>query len=270
VNFLPSANLGLAALALDQEKLVDAADLVDRYLRTFPPEDWMERAAGLELAIQVNLRLGDVDKATRALIELKASAAAIGTGPFQASVWFGEGLLAACKGEYALAKGHFEDAIDRWTQTGSPFEAAHACLELARTLFALGRADAALEQARRASDILASLGAERATARARTLLAELRNALCTQPDEVDGLDLQTAGAPPTHFPLVASLPSQRLSPRELEVLRLVAQGLSNQKIADHLVLSQHTIHRHMANILTKLGLPSRAAATAYAAQHGLL
>src|SRR5215469_1313319 len=97
--------------------------------------------AGLELAIQVNLRLGDVQKATRALIELKASAAAIGTGPFQASVWFGEGLLAACRGEYTLAKSLFEDAIDRWTQTGSPFEAANAGLELARTLLALSRAD---------------------------------------------------------------------------------------------------------------------------------
>jgi len=270
VDFLPSANLGLAALALDQEKLVDAADLVDRYLRAFPPEDWMERAAGLELAIQAHVRLGDVDKATKAFIELKASAAAIGTGPFQASAWFGDGLLAAGRGDYVLAKSLFEDAIDRWTQTGSPFETAHACLELARTLFALNRADAAFAQARRASDILASLGAERATTRARTLLAELRNALCTQPDKANRLDLQTASASPLPAPPVASLPSQRLTPRELEVLRLAAQGLSNQKIADHLVLSQHTIHRHMANILTRLGLPSRAAATAYAARHGLL
>jgi LuxR family transcriptional regulator, maltose regulon positive regulatory protein len=175
-----------------------------------------------------------------------------------------------CERMYEVATTGACGCLQRRLCTGSPFETAHACLELARTLFALGRADAAIEQARRASDILASLGAERATARARTLLAALRNALCTQPDEAGGLDLQTASASPLHSPLVASLPSQRLSPRELEVLRLAAQGLSNQKIADHLVLSQHTIHRHMANILTKLGLPSRAAATAYAAQHGLL
>jgi DNA-binding NarL/FixJ family response regulator len=61
-----------------------------------------------------------------------------------------------------------------------------------------------------------------------------------------------------------------LSRREVEVLRLVAQGLSNQEIAARLVLSKHTVHRHISNILTKLDLPSRAAAAIYAARHDLL
>ena len=58
--------------------------------------------------------------------------------------------------------------------------------------------------------------------------------------------------------------------RELEVLRLVAKGLNNGEIAERLVLSPHTVHRHMANVRTKLRLPSRAAAVAYAARVGLL
>jgi DNA-binding CsgD family transcriptional regulator len=61
-----------------------------------------------------------------------------------------------------------------------------------------------------------------------------------------------------------------LSARELEVLRLVAAGLSDAEIADQLVLSPHTVHRHVANIRTKLGLPSRAAAAAHAARIGLI
>ena len=61
-----------------------------------------------------------------------------------------------------------------------------------------------------------------------------------------------------------------LSARELEVLRLVAAGLSDAEIAQRLVLSPHTVHRHVANIRTKLRLPSRAAAAAHAARSGLL
>jgi pimeloyl-ACP methyl ester carboxylesterase/DNA-binding CsgD family transcriptional regulator len=61
-----------------------------------------------------------------------------------------------------------------------------------------------------------------------------------------------------------------LTGRETEVLRLVAAGLSNREIASSLVLSQHTVHRHVANILRKLGQPSRAAATAHAARAGLI
>jgi DNA-binding CsgD family transcriptional regulator len=62
----------------------------------------------------------------------------------------------------------------------------------------------------------------------------------------------------------------RLTPRELEVLGLIAQGLSDKEAAVQLGLSEHTIHRHVTNILTKTGLPSRAAAVAQATRQGLL
>jgi DNA-binding NarL/FixJ family response regulator len=61
-----------------------------------------------------------------------------------------------------------------------------------------------------------------------------------------------------------------LTPRELDVLKLVAQGLTNPDIARHLVLSEHTVHRHLANILRKLSLSSRAAAAAWGARTGLI
>jgi DNA-binding CsgD family transcriptional regulator len=61
-----------------------------------------------------------------------------------------------------------------------------------------------------------------------------------------------------------------LTPREVEVLSLVAQGMSNREVADALVLSEKTVARHLANIFTKLGVSSRTAAAAFAYEHGLV
>ena len=61
-----------------------------------------------------------------------------------------------------------------------------------------------------------------------------------------------------------------LTPREREVLALVAQGLTNRQVAERLVVSEHTVHRHVTNTLRKLDLPSRTAAAAHAARAGLL
>jgi pimeloyl-ACP methyl ester carboxylesterase/DNA-binding CsgD family transcriptional regulator len=80
---------------------------------------------------------------------------------------------------------------------------------------------------------------------------------------VDRPEVELAPAPPPAA-------DTDLSARELEVLRLVAAGLSDAEIAERLVLSPHTVHRHVANIRTKLRLPSRAAAVAYAARRGLV
>jgi DNA-binding NarL/FixJ family response regulator len=61
-----------------------------------------------------------------------------------------------------------------------------------------------------------------------------------------------------------------LTPRELQVLRLVAAGRTNKAIAAELVVSERTIDRHVSNIFTKLRVPSRAAATAFAYEHRLV
>ena len=61
-----------------------------------------------------------------------------------------------------------------------------------------------------------------------------------------------------------------LTPRERDVLKHVAQGQSNKDIAQRLVLSEHTVHRHLANILRKLDLSSRAAAAAWGVRAGLV
>jgi DNA-binding NarL/FixJ family response regulator len=68
----------------------------------------------------------------------------------------------------------------------------------------------------------------------------------------------------------ATKPADGLTPRELEVLRLVATGITNKSIAADLFLSEKTVARHVSNIFTKLDLSSRAAATAYAYEHDLV
>jgi DNA-binding NarL/FixJ family response regulator len=91
----------------------------------------------------------------------------------------------------------------------------------------------------------------------------------------DPLRMQTveAGAPPTPVPARPapriSAEAKRLSPREREILQFVARGLTNPEIAAALELSEHTVKRHVANILTKLHLSTRSAAATFAAQHGL-
>ncbi len=122
------------------------------------------------------------------------------------------------------------------------FEAEYAAghtLDLASVLAALGRQDAAAEQARVAHEAEQGMQAQRAGALA------------------GGLDAAVSGE-------AASV----LTPRELDVLKLVAQGLGNREIAARLVLSEHTVHRHLANILRKLHLSSRAAAAAWGVRTG--
>jgi DNA-binding NarL/FixJ family response regulator len=129
---------------------------------------------------------------------------------------------------------------------------ARARVELARALAALDRIDAAALEARRAIDVLTELKAELEISRARLLLDSL----------------------PQSTPASETAPRPRndsgLTVRELEVLRLVADGLTNQAIAEKLFVSDHTVHRHLANILNKLSVSSRAAAVAQAARRGLL
>jgi DNA-binding NarL/FixJ family response regulator len=118
-------------------------------------------------------------------------------------------------------------------------------IDLARSLAALGRVEDAAAEARGALDASRRLGAALDADRAEALLAE-----------VEGRPAAKASGP--------------LTDREVEVLRLVASGKTNRAIAAELVISEKTVGRHVSNIFTKLGLSSRAAATAYAYEHDLV
>ena len=115
---------------------------------------------------------------------------------------------------------------------------------------ALGRPEAAVDEARRAIDDLTPLGASLELARARAVLA--------------ALPASPAAASP------GAEDRKGLTPREVEILRLISTGLNNQAIAERLFISEHTVHRHVANTLAKLNVSSRSAAVAQAGRLGLL
>jgi DNA-binding NarL/FixJ family response regulator len=145
-----------------------------------------------------------------------------------------------------------EDALDLLASSDARFETARARLDLGAALSALGRSDQARREIEAALSDFQEMGADGECARALTMLGKLRATRATLPEAA--VDSPLGG----------------LSKRELEVLGLVAEGLTNHEIAERLVLSEHTVNRHVANILRKLGLPSRAAAASLAGRYGLV
>ena len=246
------AFLGLAELAFDRGDFRAAVDHVDRYLRRVPTQNRTDRAAGLELLVRAHAAASSLDGARTALAELTGIAAMVTTVPLKASSSLGAGWVAMASGDPDEARRHFEDAVDRFVQANAPYEVARARIDLARALASLGRIDAAAMEARRAIDVLTELKAELEISRARRLL----DSLPRDTDDADG-PARLRG-------------DNGLTAREVEVLRLVAHGLTNQAIAEKLFVSDHTVHRHLANILNKLSVSSRAAAVAQAARRGLL
>ena len=242
--------LGRAALALNQGDPQAAIDLAERFLRAIPGEAQMARAAGLELLIQAWVWRGNQTQAEAALAEFRSVVCAITTKPMRGAVRFAEGVVAANAGDYDVARRCLEDAVELWAHSGAPVETARARIELAGALAAQGRDAVAEEEIRVALKSLRRIGAAHDAARAAALLRRLQ---APQRDR--------AG-------VARSFP--RLTSRETEVLRLVARGLSNKEIAAQLVLSEHTVHRHVSNILAKFGLSSRVAAATFAAQHCIL
>ena len=247
------ALLGRAALAFDQGDAATAANLAERFLRGLPGENRLRRSTALELLALAQIALGAVEQAAQTSTELQSIATAITTEPLRAAADYVEGAVAAARGDHETALRKYEDAVDLYMRNGAPFETAQARLGLARALLLLGRIPAARQQARKALEAMQELGAAREAERAAALLRDIE----TAPHE------QIALAPGM----------ADLTPREIEILRLIAAGKSNQEIAAVLVLSVRTVERHISNIYSKIGASgavARATATAYALHHGLI
>jgi ATP/maltotriose-dependent transcriptional regulator MalT len=240
--------LGRASLAYDRGEFKTAIEWLERLLRRLSPEARTERVAALELVIRSHLALDDLTAAEKSLAELDSIATVIGSDPIRASLIFAEGLIVAARGEHEIARDRFETAIDKFERAGAALDRARLRLALARSLLALGHSDMAAQEAKTALAALDQLGAAVEAERAKAVLEE-------------------AGSSQT---LVSKERGGPLTLREIEVLQCIADGLSDKQVGSRLFLSEHTVHRHVANILGKLAVPSRAAAVRYATQQGLL
>jgi len=249
----PIASLGRAAIALDRGEARSAAELAERHLRRLPAKNRTERAAALELMIRAHAASRDapaLERARAALDELRRIAADAQTPPLRASASLASGLIALAAGDPDAARRELEDAVDLFETSGAPYEVARARLDLARALESLGRTDAAAGEVHRALEDLTRLDARLEMASAHAARDRL--------------------ASPRPATPIAAREASGLTAREIEVLRLISSGLGNQAIAERLCISEHTVHRHVANTLSKLDVASRSAAVACAARLGLL
>lgn len=255
--------IGRAFMALEQDRPRAAADLAERFLRAIPGDARIMRGPALEVLVQAWSRLGDHERARKGLMEFRRQFGAIESESMRGSLCFAEGTLAEAEGDYESAKRCFEDALDFWGRSGAIVDMTRARIELSRVLAALGRAEDARREAAAALEAAESFGAAGLARRAEALLQHAQRAS-------RGRGAASVESDSSTLTDSTPLTQPELTERQLEVLRLVAQGLTNKQIAARLVLSDHTIHRHLANIYGRLGVASRTAAAAYAVREELI
>ena len=225
---------GLAQLRLAQGR-ADAAVAAIRRAESAATAR-LDRARLLPAFVEIALTAGENDAARRACVELEQIATGYESAMLGAMVAHARGAVHLADGQPREALVVLRRAVETWHELDAPYE-------IARTRVLVG-------------DACRLLGDEEA--------ARLEH------DAARGI-FERLGAAPDLARFEASAKGEHgLSRRELEVLRLVAAGKTNREIAASLVISEHTVARHLQNIFAKLGLSSRAAATAFAFEHDLV
>jgi DNA-binding CsgD family transcriptional regulator len=230
---------GLALLRLAQGQVDAACAAVRRMLQE--TKEKRTRARLLGAAVDILLAQHDVGAARAASDELSQLAGEFAAPLVQAAAAQAAGAVALADGRADAALDRLRDAWTLWRGLDVPYEVARVRELVGLAYRALGDLDGAQLEFEAAQDTFDRLGAALDSARVAALVG-----------------------PP------ATRPSGALTGREVEVLRLVAAGKTNRAIAASLDISEKTVARHLSNIFTKLDLPSRSAATAYAYEHKLL
>lgn len=199
------------------------------------------RAKLLPAHIEIMLAVGDIEEASNACCELKEIAQRFGTDVLGATASHAQGAVELARGDLQAALISLRRAFEEWQQVEAPYEAARVRMLMGLACLALGDDDGGSLELDAARAAFEQLGAAPELARLDSLGKRARSA-----------------------------DRHGLTSRELQVLRLVVAGKTNKAIAAELFLSERTIDRHLSNILAKLDVPSRAAATAYAFTHHLL
>ena len=230
---------GLALLRLQQGRGAAALAGVARALNADPLLG--ERADLLDAACVIRLALGDVHGARDAALELRTLAERVPTSYLRAQADRALGRVLVGEERAADALPLLRRAWSAWSTVGAPYEAAATRVSAAAAARYLGDEDAAGMELAAARSVFEELGA----------LPDLQR-----------VDEAVSSAPHGS--------DDRLTPREVEVVLLLAGGLSNREIAARLFLSEHTVARHVGNVLGKLQLANRAAVTAFAYEHRMV
>jgi DNA-binding CsgD family transcriptional regulator len=231
---------GLALLRLAQGRVDAAAAATRRVLSA--TRDPLQRTRFLPAHVEVMLAASDLAEARRAADELSTLAEGFAMELLAAMACHAQGAVALAEGDARGAIDPLRRSQEVWQRVGAPYVSARIRVLVARAYRALGDEDGAALELEAAKKTFVQLGAT--------------------PD-LAALDAVAGSGP-------AKSAEHGLSARELEVLLLVAAGKSNKEIASALFLSVKTVDRHVSNIFVKLDVPSRAAATAWAYQHGLV
>jgi DNA-binding NarL/FixJ family response regulator len=195
-------------------------------------QDLIDRVRLLPSHVDVMLAAGAPAEAEAAAVELSRLASTYGTVALGARADFASAVVRLAGDDPEPALVELRRAVAAWRSLQSPYEEARTRVRIAEACRALGDEEAATLEEAAANESFGRLGAAMGSTKQE--------------------------------------PSHPLSPRELEVLALVATGMTNQQIADELFLAVKTIERHVGNILMKLDVPSRTGATAYAYEHHLV
>lgn len=234
---------GLALLRLAQGRPDAAWAAVQRALAE---DRWThDRLRLLPAYVDIALRVGAVDAAAAAVDELQGAARDRDVPLLAAAAAQAAGQVATARGEPLGALRLLREAVAGWQQLGAPYDAALAREHLADACHAVGDDETARLELEAALLTYEQLGAAPALARVSSALRDLSGSV-------------RGGARPS------------LTQREAQVLRMVATGATNRSIAEQLFLSEKTVARHVANIFLKLGVGTRAAATAYAYEQRLV
>lgn len=236
---------GLALLRLAQGKTAAASVAISRAMEE--SRDAQRRARLLPAGIEIALAANDVAGARAMADELAQLAERHGAPMLRATAAYASGAVLLAEGEARGAHSALRDAFALWRDLEAPHDAARTRVLIARACTALDDADAAAIELECARQTFAKLGAAHDLARIDSASRESRESRAASPAA-----------------------ASELTRREIEVLRLVATGKTNRAIAAALGISEKTIARHVSNIFTKLGLSSRAAATAYAYERRIL
>ena len=226
---------GMSLLRLAQRRLDLALPALRRALDE--AEDPLTRSRLLPACVEVLLEAEDVVAARAAADELSRIAAQLDAAYLNALAAEASGAVLLAEGDPRAALAKLRSAHRSWRELEAPHQAARARLSIGAACRELGDDASAALEFEAARSVLEELGARPDLERLARLAGSPRPA--------------------------------GLSPRENEVLMLIAAGKTNRAIATELFISEKTVARHVSNIFTKLGLSSRAEATAYAYKHGL-